>query len=102
MNAIIVLIGSAGLAAAATFTVITIERPASSSAETEMLALTKQLVENQERYLREQEFLRGNLVEMVEAQQEMLHQDKQAEVKAKSDVEQSQSFFERNMRLTPR
>jgi hypothetical protein len=106
MNAIIVLIGAAGLAAATTFTVIAIERPSSSSAETEMLELTRQLVENQStavaQILRQQELLRGSVLEMAEAQQEMLHRDKQTEAREKNEIDQSQSFFERNMRLTPR
>lgn len=90
MNTVLVVIASAFAAGAATFSVITVQRPDPAVANTELVALTRQIAE-------QQHLIRSNIDTIAEVQREMLRRDEQSTATIQRQVDRSKSFFERNM-----
>lgn len=94
MNTVFLFLGSALAAATAatvaTVSVITTQRPEMPSGFNELTTISSQI-------LNEQRLLRANMTEMVEAQQEMLHRNKQEKASIQNEKNRAKDFFERNM-----
>jgi hypothetical protein len=100
MNTVIVAFVSGVLGSVATIAVSTVRDGAlPGSQEAVLVGLAREMVEKQDQLLSHQHFLRMNIIEMVEAQQAMLHEVRQKTVNTDADAKRSMDFFQKNLGL---